>query len=416
MLIKSRAAASNSNNTASSATTANVAAVGRQTRKHNYRSARSNKKMKAKIKARKAATAASNNNNNIPPRPASNNNNNIASRPASNNNNNIGSVGRHRRKRMRSRSSRIKKSRKSRKIKKSKKAKIRRETMRQNRQGNPAAAQVNVPLSNNNNTPPPATNMSNQSPPVVGLVPGRIDIKQMETELSRLNSKTVNYQKYKDYLKLKFEVCAKVEAFYSHYVFRKLRLQAYQNTRKAEASMINKFKAKFGGPEKVFIGIGDFAQRQHMKYKPPSLGKGLRRIFRRHGYMIFLVDENRTSMMCCECQTGENEKFMLHKNRKKKPKENEVELGYRKPYRKYVLNHGLIRCQNVACGTCWNRDINGAKNIYHLIKCIMNGEERPQYLSRRRSDNILSRLTNGSPAMEELNGLALRAPRLTNTY
>ena len=81
--------------------------------------------------------------------------------------------------------------------------------------------------------------MSNQSPPVVRLVPGRkIDIKEMETDLSRFNSKTVNYDKYKAYLKLKFQVCAKVEEFYSHYVFRKLKLQAYQNTRKAEASMI----------------------------------------------------------------------------------------------------------------------------------------------------------------------------------
>jgi hypothetical protein len=411
----SRAAASNSNNTASLATTTNVAAVVRQTRKHNYRSARSNKKMKTKIKARKAAAAATN--NNIAPRPTSNNNNNnnIAPRPSSNNNN---IASRHRRKRKRSRISRKKKSQKSRKIKKSKKTKIRRETMRQNRQGNPAA-QVNVPLSNNNNTPPPATTMSNQSPPVVGLVPGQIDIKQMETMLSTFNSKTVDYDKYKDYLNRKFEVCAKVEAFYSHYVFRKLRLQSYQNTRKAEASMINQFKAKFGGPEDVFIGIGDFEQRQHMKYKPPSLGKGLRRIFRKHGYMIFLVDEFRTSMMCCKCQTGENEKFMLHKNRKKKPKENEIELGYRKPYRQYVLNHGLIRCQNVACGTCWNRDINGAKNIYHLIECWKNGEERPQYLSRKRSDNnnnIFSRLTNGSSEMTEINGLASRAPRLTNTY
>jgi hypothetical protein len=417
MRIKSRAAASNSTNTASLATTTNVAAVVRQTREHNYRSARSNKKMKAKIKARKAAAAATN--NNIAPRPTrnnNNNNNNNAPRPTSNNNNN-NNASRHRRKRKRSRISRKKKSQKSRKIKKSKKAKIRRETMRQNRQSNPAA-QVNVPLSNNNNTPPPATTISNQSPPVVGLVPGQIDIKQMETMLSTFNSKTVDYDKYKDYLNHKFEVCAKVEAFYSHYVFRKLRLQSYQNTRKAEASMINQFKAKFGGPEDVFIGIGDFAQRQHMKYKPPSLGKGLRRIFRKHGYMIFLVDEFRTSMMCCKCQTGENEKFMLHKNRKKKPKENEIELGYRKPYRQYVLNHGLIRCQNVACGTCWNRDINGAKNIYHLIECWKNGEERPQYLSRKRSDNnnIFSRLTNGSSEMTEINGLASRAPRLTNTY
>jgi hypothetical protein len=47
----------------------------------------------------------------------------------------------------------------------------------------------------------------------------------------------------------------------------------------------------------------------------------------------------------------------------------------------------------------------------------MNGEERPQYLSRRRSDNnTQSANTNGSPAMEELNGLASQAPRLTNTY
>ena len=48
----------------------------------------------------------------------------------------------------------------------------------------------------------------------------------------------------------------------------------------------------------------------------------------------------------------------------------------------------------------------------------MNGEERPQYLSRRRSDNNTQSATNGSPVMAELNGLASHraAPRLTNTY
>ena len=332
--MRSSIAAATSNNTASPATANIVATVVRQPIKKNYRNARSNKKMKAKKKARKVAAAATNNNNvNIAPPTTT-----IPTTTKSNNNSNNMAPTTTSKKRIRSRQARTKKSRKSRKVKKSKKAKIRRETMRENRlQGNPTAQ---VPT------------LSNQSSPVVGLVPGvQIDIKELEKMLSTFNSKTVNYDKYKHYVKIKFEVCSKVQEFYTHYVFRKLRLQVYQNTRKAEAKMINKFKAKFGGPDEVFIGIGDFEQRQHMKYRPPSIGVGIRKIFRKHGYMLFLIDEHRTSMMCCECKSGENKNFMYHKNRKKNPKQIDIELGYKKPYRKYVLSHGLIRCQNEVCGT-----------------------------------------------------------------
>ena len=101
-------------------------------------------------------------------------------------------------------------------------------------------------------------------------------------------------------------------------------------------------------------------------------------------------------MFCGEEVSGENKKFMYHKNRKKKPKQIDIELGYKKPYRKYVLSHGLIRCQNEVCGTWWNRDINGAKNIYHLIQCWKNDLERPQYLSRRRRSNNIQSATSGS--------------------
>ncbi len=82
---------------------------------------------------------------------------------------------------------------------------------------------------------------SNQSPPVVGLVPGRIDIKQMEidikqmeTMLSTFNSKTVDYDKYKEYLNRKFQVLAKMEAVnkIKGFSFLVEEMDAFQSTKK----------------------------------------------------------------------------------------------------------------------------------------------------------------------------------------
>ena len=82
---------------------------------------------------------------------------------------------------------------------------------------------------------------------------------------------------------------AKVQGFYGGAVFRRLRYQTCINKRKSESKMINNFRNKFGGPDKVVIAIGDWAQRKQMKFRPPSLGKGSCNIFRRNGCMIFLI-------------------------------------------------------------------------------------------------------------------------------
>ena len=44
------------------------------------------------------------------------------------------------------------------------------------------------------------------------------------------------------------------------------------------------------------------------------------------------------------------------------------------------LVHGLIRCKN-GCGY-WNRDTNGATNIYRIAYNAINNKARPSYLSR----------------------------------
>ena len=45
-----------------------------------------------------------------------------------------------------------------------------------------------------------------------------------------------------------------------------------------------------------------------------------------------------------------------------------------------VLINGLICCKN-GCGS-WNRDVNGATNIYKIAYNAINNKEIPNYLSR----------------------------------
>ena len=60
---------------------------------------------------------------------------------------------------------------------------------------------------------------------------------------------------------------------------------------------------KFGSADRAVILIGDYGQRKHMKYKEPSKGKSIRKLFRKHNYKVYLVDEFRTS--CRLYETGE---------------------------------------------------------------------------------------------------------------
>jgi transposase len=40
----------------------------------------------------------------------------------------------------------------------------------------------------------------------------------------------------------------------------------------------------------------------------------------------------------------------------------------------------VTRCKN--CQTVWNRDVNGATNIWKIALYTIHGQERPEYLCR----------------------------------
>ena len=149
-------------------------------------------------------------------------------------------------------------------------------------------------------------------------------IIEWETELSKLNRKSLNISKFKEYIQKKSEINGLLFAFYETYIFRKLRLQSYRNTKKSEQKMIINFKRVFGNEKEVVVCFGDYEQKQQMKYKEATKGKGMRTLFRKAGFQTYLVDEFRTSCKCSKCGGGVCEKFMVrtHPN-KKKNKDNE---------------------------------------------------------------------------------------------
>ena len=212
---------------------------------------------------------------------------------------------------------------------------------------------------------------------VINLKEEKIDgktIVEYETELSLFNRKTLDIEEFKKYVKKKNEINHKLFTFYEKYIFRKLKLNGYMNRLKSEQKMINQFKKTFGSPSEVIVNFGDFKQKRHMKFKEPTKGVGIRKLFRQNGYQTFLVDEFRTSCRCSKCEGGLCEKYIIREN--PKPFKNNLRLV-----------HGAIRCKT--CLVRWNRDCNGATNIYKIAKNAINKKLRPNYLTRGNTSGVL---------------------------
>lgn len=192
------------------------------------------------------------------------------------------------------------------------------------------------------------------------------------TPQHKFNRKSLDIGKFKNYIQKKSEINNILFNFYEKYIFRKLKLQSYRNIKRSEQKMINHFKKIFGNENDVVVCFGDFEQKQHMKFKEPIKGNGIRTLFRKAGFNTYLVDEFRTSCRCSNCEIGICSKMMIRENPR--------------PFRTgNILVHGLICCKN-KCGY-WNRDVNCATNIYKIAYNAINNIERPNYLSRNKNSS-----------------------------
>lgn len=151
-------------------------------------------------------------------------------------------------------------------------------------------------------------NEKNHCEPVDGRT-----ISEWESDISNHNSKTVSPTKFSNYIRTKLLVNSKISSFYEERIYRKLKLSTFLNIRKLEQWMLTRFKGIFGSPEELVIGIGDWEQKKHRKFKEPTKGQGFRTLLRKGGYKVLLVDEFRSSCQCSHCQSeaAKCEKFRV---------------------------------------------------------------------------------------------------------
>ncbi|KAJ1720076.1 hypothetical protein LPJ61_006211, partial [Coemansia biformis] len=165
---------------------------------------------------------------------------------------------------------------------------------------------------------------------------------------------------------------------------RKLRLLAYIYTERANARLVRSLRDKFGDN---MVGImGDWSA-PYRCFQEPIRGKGMRKMLRRHGLPVYLLNEHKTSSICPECCTGDLEKFLEVDNPRK----------WRRHEHPKVICHGLLKCTNrdpaahkdkrgkpLKGARCWNRDMAAALNFAHILRSVRATGQVPERFRRAR--------------------------------
>ena len=199
-------------------------------------------------------------------------------------------------------------------------------------------------------------------------------IQVLEDNISHFNGKSCRFDDFSNYVFIKNEMNDILYQYYRDVLFRKLKFNIFTNTQRSESNMVNHFIDVFGGPKNVMFIMGDYDRGSYnMKGKEPVICKKFRKLFKNAGFMVFLVNEFRTSMLCNGCN---EELHKFHERLSHKPR------LYKKGEKELV--HGLLRCQSVkhTCEVIHNRDKNSVQNMLNIVQHIFETGKRPKEFSR----------------------------------
>ncbi|CEI89478.1 hypothetical protein RMCBS344292_03833 [Rhizopus microsporus] len=119
----------------------------------------------------------------------------------------------------------------------------------------------------------------------------------------------------------------------------------------------------------------------HARHHEPICGLGFRRLHKKHGFQVFLIDEYKASRRCPICH---NESLHTFHN-----------VPNPRPYRRQryptVICHGLLRCTNPYCRPTmaapdryrlWNRDVAACLNYMHILRGLRRNGMVPDRFRR----------------------------------
>lgn len=221
-------------------------------------------------------------------------------------------------------------------------------------------------------------------------------IEDIEKILSTVNSKTVDYHRFEDYIRVKRQVTDQVSQFYCQPLSRKMRWRVCIARRKSEDLFLNQIEKTYGCPEDLLVCLGDWSQTR-MRHLPSTLGVGMRRLISRRFHTV-LVSEYGSSKYCCQChhelqnyKSTKKRSKRYRKSRRKRKHEMRPKVESHPPVmsaeRRQELTEKLHRvlwcpeCQSMSPEgvKTWffNRDTNACRNLLYLSEEWLRSRTRP---------------------------------------
>lgn len=199
-------------------------------------------------------------------------------------------------------------------------------------------------------------------------------IKEIETELNVCNFKTNDFEKLQKYAIIKCEVNKLLKEEYKKMEYRKYRWYLYINGQKADSEMINGFEKKMGSPKDTVVVVGDWDEGNcYKKFNEPAICKRVKKLLRKRGYKVYLINEYNTSKLCNKCE---------------KEMKNYIDSNGKEIW-------GLKCCENTSCKPTngkskreyekriYDRDINATLNMLKIIKELKETGQRPKKYTKK---------------------------------
>jgi hypothetical protein len=121
------------------------------------------------------------------------------------------------------------------------------------------------------------------------------DISKVENELTKYNSRTCNFEKFKEFIKNKNKINTMLFEKYNKEIFRKYKWYGYLNRKHTETKMIKEIKNTFGKDSIIFFGDFSFKTNCH-KGNISTPNNRLKRLIGKQ-IKLYNLDEFRTSKL-----------------------------------------------------------------------------------------------------------------------
>ena len=181
-------------------------------------------------------------------------------------------------------------------------------------------------------------------------------ITETEQELSQYNSKTCNFDKFKDYIKAKNRINNLLFEKYENKIFRQYKWYSFLNRKHTETKLVREIKHHYGKDSTIILGDWSKGNEQRGILSTPN--KALTKVLKEN-FNVYMIDEFRTSKLNCKTE--------------------EVNENLSLPDKKgnYHNMHSILTYQTKQNEMgCINRDSNAVNNMIKIVKYFIQTGDR----------------------------------------